>query len=77
MSAAADGRCLAQVCVASTGQDDRLSSFSNYGPAHVDIAAPGEGILSTFHGGHGYMSGTSMAAPHVVCSHGIEAGKGG
>ena len=36
------------ICVTSTDQHDRLSSFSNIGPASVDIAAPGENILSTY-----------------------------
>jgi subtilisin family serine protease len=35
------------VSVASTNQDDALSSFSNYGHASVDVAAPGENIYST------------------------------
>lgn len=35
------------VAVASTGPMDELSEFSNYGETSVDIAAPGEGILST------------------------------
>lgn len=39
------------VCVASTGQRDGLSSFSNFGPTSVDLAAPGENILSTFPAG--------------------------
>ena len=35
------------VCVAATGGNDRLTSFSDYGAAHVDLAAPGEDIVST------------------------------
>lgn len=35
------------VCVAATGRDDRLASFSNYGATSVDLAAPGTRILST------------------------------
>jgi thermitase len=35
------------LAVASTNQNDQLSSFSNYG-SWVDIAAPGENILSTW-----------------------------
>jgi subtilisin family serine protease len=55
------------ICVAATDQANRLSSYSNYGAASVDLAAPGDRILSTFPGG-GYaeMTGTSMATPHVA-----------
>lgn len=35
------------IVVASTDQDDGLSSFSNYGSSSVDLAAPGRNILST------------------------------
>lgn len=53
------------VAVASTTGSDERSSFSSTGPA-VELAAPGSGIYSTLRGGgYGYMSGTSMAAPHV------------
>lgn len=42
-----------------------LTGLSNYGSTMVDLAAPGEDIVSTTVGGYGSMSGTSMAAPHV------------
>ncbi|MGI8633232.1 MAG: S8 family peptidase [Solirubrobacterales bacterium] len=55
------------VCVAaSTSADDRWAS-SNIGGASVDLAAPGESILSTLPGGgHGSYTGTSMATPFVA-----------
>lgn len=36
------------ISVAATDHNDTLSSFSNYGATSVDIAAPGEDILSTY-----------------------------
>jgi subtilisin family serine protease len=54
------------VCVAATNESDQLATFSNYG-ASVELAAPGNNILSTVLGdGYGVASGTSMAAPHVA-----------
>jgi hypothetical protein len=52
--------------VAATNSDDRLAVFSSYGPASVDLAAPGTGIISTLPGEvYGDKSGTSMSTPHV------------
>jgi hypothetical protein len=42
-----------------------LTALSNYGLDTVDIAAPGENILSTVVGSYASMSGSSMAAPQV------------
>ena len=54
------------VAVAATDRSDRLAGFSNYGRTTVDLAAPGVEIASAYPGGqYVYMSGTSMAAPHV------------
>jgi hypothetical protein len=55
------------LCVAATDNTDRLASFSNYGAQAVDVAAPGQAILSlSLGGGTGSYSGTSFAAPMVT-----------
>ena len=54
------------ISVAACTQNNALASFSNYGLASVDIAAPGTDIFSTsISGGYSFMDGTSMAAPYV------------
>ena len=54
------------ISVAALVEEKQLSSISNFG-ATINIAAPGEEILSTdLNGGFQYFSGTSMAAPHVA-----------
>ncbi|WP_286880252.1 S8 family peptidase [Proteiniphilum sp. UBA7639] len=51
--------------VGATTTSDRKASFSSYGSS-LDVVAPGVDILSTVpNNGIEYMSGTSMAAPHV------------
>ena len=53
------------ISVAALSKEKHLSSISNFGST-IDIAAPGEEILSTdLKGGYLHLSGTSMAAPHV------------
>ena len=55
------------ISVAATDQDDNLSWFSNYGPATVDVGAPGVNIYSTSPGiDYQIMHGTSVATPHVA-----------
>jgi subtilisin len=47
-------------------KDDTFANFSNYGH-DVDLIAPGKCIWSTLPGNrYGYLSGTSMATPHVT-----------
>lgn len=53
--------------VASTGQTDNLAGDSHYGAASVHMGAPGVGILSTTPANtYSFLSGTSMATPHVA-----------
>ncbi|MEI7947597.1 MAG: S8 family serine peptidase [bacterium] len=55
------------ISVMSVSSSGARSSFSNYGLTSVDLAAPGSSILSCKPGGsYQYMSGTSMATPHVA-----------
>ncbi len=52
--------------VASTSNDDTRSSFSNYGAAQVWVAAPGEGIITTYPwGSYAAGWGTSFSTPFV------------
>lgn len=54
------------IAVAATDHEDRLAGFSHFGVVSVDLAAPGVDILSTRDGDtYGFLSGTSMATPHV------------
>jgi subtilisin family serine protease len=55
------------ISVAAIDSTGALASWSNYGLKMVHIGAPGVQILSTLPGLQlGYMSGTSMATPHVT-----------
>ncbi|MGW6383136.1 S8 family serine peptidase [Peribacillus butanolivorans] len=54
------------ISVAATDSKDKRTSYSNY-HSTVDIAAPGDYILSTLpNNRYGWMSGTSMATPMVA-----------
>jgi len=54
------------LAVSATDNKDRLASWSNFGRTSVDVGAPGVNIYSTIPGGYTFMSGTSMATPHVA-----------
>jgi len=71
-----DAPCI--ISVAATDSLDLLASYSNFGtgPQAPDLAAPGSNVLSLLPypytcggptaGARGYLSGTSMACPHVA-----------
>jgi subtilisin family serine protease len=55
------------IAVAAVNSIGLMASFSNYGKASVDVAAPGAAVYSTLpRNTYGQYSGTSMAAPHVT-----------
>lgn len=56
------------ISVAALTRGESLATlYSNFGANSVDVAAPGSDILSVFLENYlAYMSGTSMAAPHVA-----------
>lgn len=61
------------IVVGASDSAARKAAFSNYG-IHVDVSAPGVGIVSTLNAGttvpgadsYVYYNGSSMAAPHVA-----------
>ncbi|ONK21062.1 peptidase S8 [Bacillus sp. VT-16-64] len=59
------------ISVAAVDWEGKRAHFSNFGD-HIDIAAPGVYIPSTFTDGqYASLSGTSMAAPHVSALAGL------
>ena len=75
------------ISVAATNWQDKLASYSNYGPG-LDISAPGgqcysnttaEGCIYSAYkgGGYAFLQGTSMAAPQVTGAAAIVASKTG
>lgn len=60
------GTLTAAITVGATDQQDRRSTFSNYGST-IDLVAPGTGIYTIGrHGSLEFWSGTSFAAPQVT-----------
>jgi thermitase len=54
------------ISVAATDASDRRASFSNAN-GDVELAAPGVSVVAPYNdGGYRYLSGTSMATPHVA-----------
>ncbi len=74
-SASTDNKSPAHMseCIVVAALDSNLNyaPYSCYGSS-IDVAAPGDAIFSTYprqyKSGYGYMSGTSMAAPHISAS---------
>ena len=65
----------ASYSIGATSSNDAIASFSSRGPVLVDgsgrfkpdVSAPGVSVRSsTYDGGYGLKSGTSMASPHVA-----------
>ncbi|NQU39808.1 MAG: S8 family serine peptidase [Lentisphaerae bacterium] len=54
------------ISVAASTTTDTLASYSHSGATTVDVAAPGNSILSTTGSGYANNTGTSMASPHVA-----------
>jgi subtilisin family serine protease len=56
------------IAVASVNNQDQRSSFSNYGNSLVTVAAPGEGVITTYPGTNNYAAGwgTSFSTPLVA-----------
>lgn len=60
------GRFLESLCIGATQQNGQIANFSS-GGRQIDIAAPGQSIISASNrGGYRSMSGTSMATPFAA-----------
>lgn len=55
------------ISVTNTQNNDTKNAGAAYGLTTIDLGAPGTGIYSTYQGGgYGFLTGTSMASPHVA-----------
>lgn len=78
VSMSSPANCNNVISVGATTASGSLAGFSNYGDKArpLTLSAPGESVLSTINtgsttpsaAGYAYMSGTSMAAPHVAAT---------
>ena len=61
------GKFLESICIGAISESGRIANFSS-GGRRIDIATPGQNIISCSHRGGGYtsMSGTSMSTPFAA-----------
>jgi subtilisin family serine protease len=60
------------ISVTNTNKKNQKFLFAGYGKKSIHLAAPGEDIFSTFpRNSYAYLTGTSMATPHVAGAIGL------